>query len=81
MADNTFPVVVASVSETHFDGPAISITVPGTDGIMTLLAHHEPFVTTLKKGNVVVRAGGEIRTYAVEGGVLECSGEKTVVLL
>ena len=81
MADNTFPVVVASVSETLFDGAAVSITVPGSDGMMTVLAHHEPFVTTLKKGDITVRAGGEVRTFPVEGGVLECSGEKAVVLL
>ncbi len=76
-----FHVVVASVSDTMFDGEAVSITVPGVEGEMTILAHHEPLVTTLKKGTVTVRAGGEVRPYEIEGGVLECSGNRAVVLL
>lgn len=73
--------VVASVSETFFDGPAASITVPGVEGEMTLLANHEPLVTTLRPGTITVRAGGDAHTYPIEGGVLECSGDKVVVLL
>ncbi|NBV77390.1 F0F1 ATP synthase subunit epsilon [bacterium] len=80
-SENTFPVTVASVSETLFDGAAVSISVPAADGVMTVLAKHEPFVTTLKKGDVTVRAGGEVRTFPIEGGVFECSGEKAIVLL
>jgi F-type H+-transporting ATPase subunit epsilon len=76
-----FHVVVASVTDTKFNGEADSITVPGIEGVMTILANHEPLVTTLKKGKVTVRAGGEVRDYEVEGGVVECSGNKTVVLL
>lgn len=76
-----FHVVVASVSDTKFNGEAQSITVPGVEGEMTVLAHHEPLVTTLKAGTVTVRAGGEVRTFDIEEGVFECSGDRAVVLL
>jgi F-type H+-transporting ATPase subunit epsilon len=76
-----FLVTVASVTENLFDGPAASLTVPGTEGEMTLLPHHEPFVTTLKAGTVTVKAGGETREFSIGGGVLECSGDRAVVLL
>ncbi|OGG80619.1 hypothetical protein A3A39_03970 [Candidatus Kaiserbacteria bacterium RIFCSPLOWO2_01_FULL_54_13] len=79
---STFHLVIASVGETRFDGPAVSATLPGSDGELTVLAHHEPFVTTLKAGSIIVReTAGEPRTFPVESGVLEVSENRAVVLL
>ncbi len=78
---NTFHLVIASVGETRFDGQAISATFPGQAGELTVLAHHEPFVTTLKKGSIRVRAEGESKEFPVESGVLEVSRNHAVVLL
>lgn len=78
----TFHLVIASVGETRFDGQAISATFPGADGELTVLAHHEPLVTTLKKGTITVRESpGEPRTFDIEDGVLEVSRNRAVVLL
>lgn len=84
MADhpNTFHLVIASVATNHFDGAAVSATFPGAAGEMTILPHHEAIVTTLKPGVITVRQTlGEPKSFAVEGGVLECSGNRVVVLL
>ncbi|RJQ35217.1 F0F1 ATP synthase subunit epsilon [Candidatus Parcubacteria bacterium] len=81
MSANTFHLVIASVGDTKFDAAAESATLPGVDGIMTILPHHEPFVTILKKGKVSVKASGEHKEFDIEGGVLECSGNRAVVLL
>ena len=78
---NTFHLVVASVGETRFDGAATSATLPGVDGSFTLLPHHEPIVTILKKGVIEVQASGETKQFEIDGGVLECSGNKAVALL
>jgi F-type H+-transporting ATPase subunit epsilon len=79
---NTFHLVVASVGETRFDGAAVSVTLPGAAGEMTLLPHHEPLVTTLKPGTITVKDSlGETKQFTIEGGVIECSGNKVVVLL
>ena len=79
----TFHLVIASVDENRFEGEATSATFPGKAGELTVLAHHEPLVTTLKKGTIRVRepasSGG--KEFAVEGGVLEVSANKAVVLL
>lgn len=78
----TFHLVIASVGETRFNGPAISATLPGTDGELTLLAHHEPFVTTLKRGTIRVRESSEsLKDFRIESGVLEVSRNRVVVLL
>ncbi|MDO8514855.1 MAG: F0F1 ATP synthase subunit epsilon [bacterium] len=93
---NTFHMVIASVGETRFDGPAVSATFPGEAGEFTVLPHHEPFVTTLKKGTITVRlpaqAGEHVasseggaasggKKFSVDSGVVEISGNRAIVLL
>jgi len=84
MADHpvTFHLIIASVGETRFDGAAVSATFPGTAGEFTVLPHHEPLVTTLKPGTIIVRETIDApKTFFVESGILECSGNRVVVLL
>ena len=79
---NTFHLVIASVGETRFDGEVASATFPGTDGELTVLAKHEPFVTTLKSGVIRVKSPSEDpKEFIIESGVLESSGNRAVVLL
>ena len=84
MADghvNTFHLVVASVGDTKFDGAALSVTLPTTGGEVTILPHHEPLVATLRPGKITVRESLGEKTFAIESGVLEVSGNRAVVLL
>lgn len=83
MADhpNTFHLIIASVGETKFDGPAVSARFPGAAGELTVLPHHESLVTTLRPGTITVKETLKEQTFAVEGGVLEVSGNRAVVLL
>lgn len=78
---NTFHLVIASVGETLYDGAALSATLPGAAGVLTILPHHEPLVTTLVQGTVTVKESLGDRTFDIEDGVLECSGNRAVVLL
>lgn len=78
----TFHLVISSVGETYFDAEAVSATLPGSDGELTVLPNHEPFVTALKNGTITVRLeAGETKTFETENGVLEFSGNRAVVLL
>lgn len=82
MSAETFHLVIASVGESRFDGPVLSATVPASSGEMTVLARHEPYVTTLQKGTIIARnADAEERRFEIEGGVLEYSAGRAVVLL
>lgn len=78
---NTYHLVIASVGETLFDGAAISATFPGSAGEFTILPKHEPIVTTLKPGTITVKETLGVKTFRVESGILECSGNRAVVLL
>ncbi len=78
----TFTLTITNVDSPLFDGAVVSITVPASEGEMTILAHHEPTVTLLKNGTVTVRVNDtDHRTFDVVNGVLEVSNNHAIVLL
>ena len=79
----TFHLTVARVGENLFDGEAVSLTAPGTEGVFQVLADHEAFVSELKVGELHVKAADN-ETYHFEipkGGVAEVSRNQATVLL
>jgi F-type H+-transporting ATPase subunit epsilon len=81
MSQHSLIVSITSIAEPLFSGEADSITVPGVSGEMTILAHHEALITTLKPGTVTVRVNGEKKQFNVTHGVLEVSNNTANVLL
>ena len=75
-------LVISSVGANLYDGPALSATIPGSAGEMTILPNHEPLITTLKEGTITVRIpnDGE-KTFEITSGVFETSGTRAVVLV
>ena len=76
-----FELVVATVDKVYFEGAAQSVTVPGEEGEVTILAHHEPFVTPLRPGTITVRTLGEEKTIPASSGLLEVHKEGVTILL
>ncbi len=75
-------LVIAKVNETLFSGEAESVTLPGAEGELTVLGHHEPLITTLKEGTITVRVKGEAdQTFPILGGVLEVRADGATVIL
>ena len=55
--------------------------VPGSEGEMTVLAHHAPVLTTLKPGVLDIGfPGGEHRRYFIRGGFAEIGPSGLTVL-
>ena len=79
----TFHLTVARVGENIFDGQALSVTLPGAEGVFTVLAHHEAFVSPLKEGVITIHAeDGSVTTVTLETpGVAEISNNQATVLL
>jgi F-type H+-transporting ATPase subunit epsilon len=79
---NTLHLIISSVSENVFDGHAVSVTVPGSAGEMTILPNHEPLITTLAAGTIALRdQNKDERKFPIQRGVLEVSGTRAVVLV
>ncbi len=75
-------LTIARVDGSVFDGEVVSVTVPGTEGEMTIMADHEPLVSALKSGTVIVRpAAGETTTYELENGTIEVRDNHATVLI
>ncbi len=58
------------------------VAVPGSEGEMGFLYGHVPLVSTLADGNVRVQEedGGPFRTFAIEGGYVQVTGKKVIIL-
>ena len=78
----TFHLTIAKVGENLFDGEAVSATLPGEEGMFTVMANHEAFVTPLKKGDAHVETtDGAKQTFSITGGIAEVSNNQATVLL
>lgn len=63
-----------------FSGPVDQVDAPGAEGDFGVLAGHAPFMTTLKEGRVVVRAGAQTRVFEVKGGFADVTPEGLTIL-
>jgi len=79
----TFHLTVSLVTESKFDGEALSVHVPATSGEMEVLADHEPMITTLKAGTITIKTADnpEGEKFAIEKGILEVANNRAVVLV
>ncbi len=77
----TFRLQVATPEKPVFSGQARSLVAPGAEGYFGVLANHAPMVALLAVGDLTVWAGDGTETHvAVNGGVLEVSGNSVTVL-
>ncbi len=74
-------VTIAKVHENLFSGDALSLSAITTEGEVTILPKHEPFVANLGKGVVTVRTANGEEKFEVVDGVLEVSNNQATVLL
>ncbi len=75
-------LTISHVDAPVFSGLVISVTVPGSEGEMTLLADHTPLMSALRAGNIIVRKeGGETETFTITSGTLEISHNTVTILL
>jgi len=52
------------------------VTLPGTEGELTILPEHIPFITGLASGDIVAVTGGEHVPMAVVGGFVEVKNDE-----
>lgn len=77
-----FHLSVARLTETLYEGDALSLTAPGDEGVLTVLAGHEALVTPLTAGTLrFVSGSGETTELEIPRGILEVSCNQATVLL
>lgn len=75
-------LTISKIDKVLWSGEALSVTVPGKAGEMTILAHHMPLITTLKAGIITVKEeGGTQEEFPVSSGFLQVEKTETVILV
>lgn len=64
-----------------FAGEITSVQVPGTSGQFQVLKNHAPIISTLMKGKIVVKSSEGVKTFDVNGGVVEVLKNKIIALV
>ena len=78
----SFTLSIAKLTENIFEGRVLSVTVPGEEGVLTILASHEALVTPLKEGTIsYTPEEGASQSLAIERGIVEVSDNHVTVLL
>lgn len=77
------PITVEVVTQEKLifrEPDADMVVIPAAEGIMGVLPHHAPVLTTLGFGELVVRKGRAEERFAIYGGVVDVRPDKVVVL-
>lgn len=70
-------VKIATPSDKIFDGELSTITIQTTDGVITVLPNHVPFITTIVNG--YVQFNDQKVTIAKGGVVLDNNGNLNIL--
>jgi len=77
----TFHLSLLTPERSLLDAEVVSITAPGSEGYLGVLAHHAPLITALQPGRLEIRSPDQRQTaFAVSGGFLEVSENKVTIL-
>ena len=79
MADN-LSLEIVSPQGIIFEGDIDQVTLPGVDGVITVLPHHTALFTKLAEGEIEVVEQGKRTSYVIAGGFFEINNNKASVL-
>ena len=78
---NAYRVAILTPEKTEYEGRAVTLTVPGDNGLLTILAGHAPMVAVLAKGAVTVRTEHETLEGSIGSGLLRVGRNEAVMLV
>lgn len=71
---------IVSQDRIVFQGDVDIVVVPGVEGVMGILPHHAPLLSTLQYGIVTIRNEGREEYFTVAGGVVEVNENEVTIL-
>ena len=76
----TFRFSLVAPERELYTGDVDQVDAPGAEGDFGVLTGHEPFMTTLKVGAVVVSTGSTRRVFTIEGGFADVTPDSFTLL-
>lgn len=75
-------LTVVALDTVLYHGKFSSLTVPGTEGEMTILSHHMPLITVLSEGKITIRDQEEKEiVFEIRGGTAEIGTDGVTILV
>jgi F-type H+-transporting ATPase subunit epsilon len=71
---------IVSQDRSLFSGDVDMVVAPGSEGVLGILPHHTPLLTTLNYGVLVVKQGKTEEAFAIAGGIMEVRPDSVTVL-
>ena len=72
---------ILTIERQLFDEQVSMVIAPGADGVLGILPNHQPTLTALEHGELVIRTDGQAdRFVAIGGGVMQVLPDHVVVL-
>ena len=72
---------ILTIERQLFDEQVSMVVAPGSDGVVGILPHHQPMLTALEHGELVIRVDGQSDRYlAIGGGIMQVLPDHVVVL-
>jgi F-type H+-transporting ATPase subunit epsilon len=71
---------IVSQDRMVFEGDADIVLAPGEAGVMGILPHHAPLLSTLRYGVLTVRYQGDEEHFTIAGGVIEVQPDLVTIL-
>ena len=81
MVQNLLKLTISKVDGPVFDGEVVSVSVPGIEGDMTILAHHTALISPLKAGVIQIDKVDGQETLDIISGTLEISDNHATILI
>lgn len=80
MSNKQLQLKIITPERIVLDEAVDSVTLPTTEGEITILPDHIPLISTLASGDIVARVNGEDVPMAVSGGFVEVSNNEVKIL-
>ncbi len=78
---NTYKLIISTPDGSVFDDDAAAIIVRGTEGELSVMAGHVPFITAVKPCDCkVTLPDGNQKIATIGGGILTVQNDKTTLL-
>ena len=76
----TLRLEVVSPEGRIFTDDVDMVVVPGIEGELGVLPHHAPLVSMLGVGELRIRKGADVESFAIVGGFLQVRPDRVVVM-
>ncbi len=71
---------IITIEGTEFDEDVDMVIAPGSEGVLGILPHHTPLITTLTYGELDIKKEGQDQFFAIGGGFMEVRPDHVIVM-